>query len=339
MNENEHKFYEPGFMNLLKYHLERADLDEKWDLFVQSSEQGTIFSRKAFLEAFPARHGLWYCYKKNTLKAAVAVVETDDGKACKSVGHMIHNGIMFVPEPSEQNLAQSNSNRFAITAFIIQELSKIYKYIDFTNSTAFTDLRPFLWHNYHTDGPKVTYDIRYTSILKLPEYKDIFEGGEFFNCFNTLRRRVIRTGINEGIKTTYSYDLDSFISLFISTFERQNIVVDQNEIDLLYSVISNLHKNNMIRGISAYDANGNLGTILIFGINNNRAYYLYGSSLPDKRSANTGSIAFWDAFKYLAKEGVSEVDLEGINSPKRGYFKLSFGGSIAPYYRVFWNGE
>ena len=31
--------------------------------------------------------------------------------------------------------------------------------------------------------------------------------------------------------------------------------------------------------------------------------------------------------------------MEGINSPQRGSFKLSFGGDIRPYYHVSWNGE
>jgi hypothetical protein len=36
----------------------------------------------------------------------------------------------------------------------------------------------------------------------------------------------------------------------------------------------------------------------------------------------------------LALEGIAEVDLEGVNSPRRGWFKLSFGGALLPYYEL-----
>ena len=45
-------------------------------------------------------------------------------------------------------------------------------------------------------------------------------------------------------------------------------------------------------------------------------------------------MVLWDGFELLRLSGVSEIDLEGMNSPSRGYFKLSFGGDIIPYYHL-----
>jgi hypothetical protein len=36
----------------------------------------------------------------------------------------------------------------------------------------------------------------------------------------------------------------------------------------------------------------------------------------------------------FSKEGINEVDMEGVNSPQRGWFKLSKGGNCVPYYEV-----
>jgi hypothetical protein len=36
----------------------------------------------------------------------------------------------------------------------------------------------------------------------------------------------------------------------------------------------------------------------------------------------------------LAQDGKKEVDLEGVNSPHRGWFKLSFGGTLESYWQV-----
>ena len=39
-------------------------------------------------------------------------------------------------------------------------------------------------------------------------------------------------------------------------------------------------------------------------------------------------------FKKLSKIGIDTVDMEGINSPNRGWFKQSFGGIIKQYFEI-----
>ena len=36
----------------------------------------------------------------------------------------------------------------------------------------------------------------------------------------------------------------------------------------------------------------------------------------------------------LKENKINFLDLEGINSPKRGFWKLGFGGDMKPYYRI-----
>ena len=52
------------------------------------------------------------------------------------------------------------------------------------------------------------------------------------------------------------------------------------------------------------------------------------------RNQHTGTAIIWDAFFILRKLGIKKLDLEGVNSPNRGWFKLSFGGSLENYYEV-----
>ncbi len=39
----------------------------------------------------------------------------------------------------------------------------------------------------------------------------------------------------------------------------------------------------------------------------------------------------------LRIEGVNIIDLEGVNSPNRGFWKLGFGGNLLPYYHISMN--
>ena len=34
------------------------------------------------------------------------------------------------------------------------------------------------------------------------------------------------------------------------------------------------------------------------------------------------------------EESINSIDLEGVNSPNRGWFKLSLGGELNPYYKI-----
>ena len=71
-----------------------------------------------------------------------------------------------------------------------------------------------------------------------------------------------------------------------------------------------------------------------FAIDKKRAYYIFGANSPVARESQTGTMVLWDGFEILRRLGVKYVDLEGVNSPKRGYFKLSFGGELCPYYII-----
>ena len=36
----------------------------------------------------------------------------------------------------------------------------------------------------------------------------------------------------------------------------------------------------------------------------------------------------------LKKDCINFLDLEGINSPNRGFWKIGFGGDIKPYFKI-----
>jgi hypothetical protein len=80
---------------------------------------------------------------------------------------------------------------------------------------------------------------------------------------------------------------------------------------------------------------GDILYITIFCFDKKRAYYLFGAGNSDNNARYKGTIAFWETFKILAqKYHIKEVDLEGVNSPNRGWYKLSFGGDLKTYYHV-----
>lgn len=327
-------FYVPGLMDLQPYTLIQATLDEDWDKFINSSPQGNIFSQRSFLKGTRYRLGLWYCYKGKKRAAAVVLVETEDGLSTYIAPYTIHTGIYFSGPERNQSVSQIHSEQFRITSAIIRDLDKKYKDICFSLAPEFLDLRPILWHNYNNDAPKFDIKLRYTSRLKLELYNGPIDKNPMYLCCNKSRRQEIRYALEEGIIVRKTDDYDKFIDLYAKTFMRQEITLPEKDISIVRNIIIELITGGKLVALQAELANGSVASMAAFGKDSHRAYYIFGASDPKFRKSAAGTYLLFQAFNYFAKLGVAEMDLEGINSPKRGYFKLSFGGNILPYYQV-----
>ena len=62
--------------------------------------------------------------------------------------------------------------------------------------------------------------------------------------------------------------------------------------------------------------------------------YLHGGRVGGDKNDHSLTYNILESFFALSKEGISTVDLEGINSPKRAFNKLGYGGEINPYYHL-----
>ena len=102
----------------------------------------------------------------------------------------------------------------------------------------------------------------------------------------------------------------------------------------LSQLIDKLINSNKAKMYLSFSKDKNPASIAIIGFDKLRAYYLFGANNSDIKDETTGTAVLWHAFKELSAQGVGEIDLEGVNSPKRGWFKLSFGGRLVPYFRI-----
>ena len=126
----------------------------------------------------------------------------------------------------------------------------------------------------------------------------------------------------------------SFIDFYKKTMNRQGIEVDTLLLINMKKLIDELLKQKVAKIYASYDELNEVGSMAFFGWDNKRAYYIFGASDPKKRSGQSGTSVIWDALYDLSKNGIKEVDMEGVNSPARGWFKLSFGGELKPYYEI-----
>ena len=114
---------------------------------------------------------------------------------------------------------------------------------------------------------------------------------------------------------------------------KQKSPVSPIKLKEMKKLLKNLSKEKIISH-NCLNQKNEEGYMCVFAYDVNTSYYLYGCPLTEDVENYLGSITFWECFKKLSKIGIDTVDMEGINSPNRGWFKQSFGGIIKQYFEI-----
>jgi hypothetical protein len=319
-----------------KYRLESVTLGAAWDALVEKSNDSTVFSTSTYLQATGLRLGLYHCYNGDELRGGVAVVESPNGESAIMDDLVIYGGIFYGPPTTGQGQAQVGSERFDLAVFAADALAQKYQNISFNLAPSISDIRPFLWHNYSQGQRQYAIDVRYTSYLGIADFKDAnsLEDIVAYGNASVARRQQIRYARRDGIKTESSDNVSQFIDFYRLTMERQDNSVANERLDQMEVLVSSLLKRNLAKMFVSRTKDNIAGSYAVYALDSKRAYYLFGANDPALRDSPSGTAVLWDAFYPLAGDGVAQVDLEGVNSPKRGWFKLSFGGELLPYYQA-----
>lgn len=317
------------------YRLEECLADEKWDAFVQKSPSGTLFSLSDYMAATRQPVRLFWCVRGTEKRAAVAITENTDGTAALLHDFIVYNGLMFAPPANKQNRSQVISEHFEIATDVAAALSLRYPQLELALAPQVDDIRPFLWHNYGS-SPSYVPDVRYTAYVNLNGFVEAScpEEVPLFAEISYARRQEVRKAIKANVRTEENDNALALADFYALTMRRQDITIDPHVHDALHFLAHSLLQKKMARLFTTYTAEGEAAAVALFGWDSKRAYYLFGAGDPQYRNTPCGTAVLWDSFKALAQAGHTQVDLEGVNSPKRGWFKMSFGAELMPYYQL-----
>lgn len=312
--------------------LELSD-DALWDRLVDASPQGTVFSQSGFLRSLG---GSCRRYLIGTLHQPLALccaVEDDSGEQLLAPDYTPYQGILFLGDSSllpRQRLL----SEFRITEFAINALTQRYRSIAMPLSWNFTDLRPFLWHNYHESELGVfTVTPRYTAVLDLTRV----DGETYPAQLRACRRQELRKGADYIVQ--HDTDIDRFMALYELTFARQQIILSETRLALVRRIVVAALEQGYGRLTSCTTPKG-MASMTLFLFDKQRAYYLFAANDPDLRNTGAASRLMVDNILYARQRGLAEFDFVGVNSPNRGDFKLSFNPELKLYFDVrFTRGE
>jgi hypothetical protein len=318
-----------------KYRLEKTAPGEAWDKLTATSPNATVFSHGGYLAAIRRPYSLYFIYREREIRGGLVAPESAGRENAVCNPLLVYAGVLFPPVAHKQNRAQVTSERFELCEAVAEALPGLYNEVELALSPGVNDIRPFLWYNYGSEGRHFIPDVRYTAEVPIAELavtsRD--ESDIFAQCA-AARRQEVRYAVKKGVTTAEEYLPDQFTEFYALTLGRQGIAVSGAYRDDMRHLIVELGKAGKARMFAARTAKGETGSMAVMALDQYRAYYLFGANDPALRDTHCGSAVIWDAFAALAKSGVSLVDMEGVNSPRRGWFKLSFGGILQTYYEM-----
>ncbi len=313
----------------------KCELSE-WDSILENSEQSTLFCKSYFLKYSGSKFHLWKVLQGKEIKAVVCINVDDTEQYSIENEFIIHNGIFFKLDKN-RILAKKREDEHQIINFVIDKLIEKYKSIFLTLDPSVTDIRPFQWYNFHKSGPKFKIDIKYTSILDISELRKNlnFEKSKIFNQLEPVRRYSIRQAIKEKCSTKSVYEKDNFLILYKSLLKKINPDSYENKLKIVSDLVQSILDKEKGVIVNTYDVNNNLLYSIFCAWDYYKAYYLFGAPSDKHNKPWQGTIGQWAVFRYIVENtNINKFDFEGVNSPKRGWFKLGFGGEIVPYYQV-----
>lgn len=325
-------------MSSPKLSLEAVSDTGLWDALVRRSPQGTLFSESFYLDAVGCQRHLWWVKQGQEIKAGVCLVVSEDERHCRLDDLVIYGGILFDLDPNRQ-MVKRRHDQFQIAEFVAERLAEHYDSIEMALSPQFEDMRPFLWYRYHDEAiHKYALDLRYTSCLDIRVLKDCAGDGEesdFFANMETVRRYSVREARKKQGRAVEAEDGRILLDYYGSLMAKQGDPQSQDKLAAMGRVMQALIAAGRGKVFHVLDAAGNILYAVMYGWDAKRAYYLFGAGHPELSAPWQGTLVHWEMFKYLARRHqIAEIDLEGVNSPQRGWFKLGFGGDLRPYYQV-----
>ncbi|MFL6636152.1 MAG: GNAT family N-acetyltransferase [Massilia sp.] len=316
----------------MQLELVEADDDAQWDALVDASPQGTVFSKTAFLRSLNKPFRRFQVRSQGKVLAQIAAVEDESGRRIIQADFTPYQGILFAPAPAGTLPRQRVLDEFRLTEFLIVALCARYAEVAACLSWHVTDVRPFLWHNYHAPAlGQFKVQPRYTAVLDLQVAADEVITGQARAC----RRQEWRKGA--AFHVDREADVNVFLDLYARTFARQGIALPQATLDLVRS-IATAALDGGYGALSGCVTPQGMASMNLFLFDATRAYYLFAANDPDLRNTGAASKLMFENIFDARARGMRELDFVGANSPNRADFKLSFNPELKPYFDVRYTG-
>ncbi len=319
---------------LKKYLIKEVKPNEEWNKFNDDSNNKNIFCDLDFIN-LESKKKNFFSILKNKECVAKFFLLTEDKMKLSLPEELIFTPIIY-RKISNQTQSSSITEKNEILGSFAYYILNNFKEAKFTFDYTSNDLRPFDWINFIEDKQIFSIDrIKYTQVINLKNLNsDELLKTSFYKNLSSRIKQSIKYSEEESYEVIQEYDEKLFIDTLENTFSRQNLKPD---FDILKraKILNKLNQKSKILMFVTYDKNKKKICFSLFGFIKNNAIYLHGGRVKEVKGDNSLAHNLFNSMISLNKNfGIETIDLEGVNSPQRAFFKAGFGGELKSYYTI-----
>ena len=320
-----------------KYNIIECEDIEAWDKFISESLNPTIFCLSKYLNYTNCTSKKIFIRKKKQIVAGISLICSENYENVITSNKIIYTPIIYSKDIFlNRSKGTINSENYNIVAAVYSYLTMNFKSIDITFDYHTKDIRPFMWHEYYNKNERFVITPKFTSIfnLKNENLKTYYNEDYLLNLTKT-KRYEIKKALSSKYSIINKVSKDDISRMLLATFEKQGLdIEDEYDTNTLSDLLDELEKNKLIKNFATVDENNKVLNFITVSIINETSQLLYSGRSFDNDISFLGTFIHSETIKKLIEMGIKYIDLEGINSPKRAFFKISLGGKINNYYNL-----
>jgi len=298
-----------------------------WDELYKSGQSKSIYFHKDFISSLNEYFQNYLVFKNDELVAGFTCLLNEDKSSIVSNNFAIYSGFYFASRQNKK-VNKQRIERIDLINEVLKIISNRYFEIDFTMSPDVKDIRPFQWYNHGKPPPYFSAETRYTSFLDLSISND-----ELIKNFSSIRRQQIGYAEKEGLEVLETTNFSNLIKNYERNIVSQGSELSENYFDSLSELINNPKVRNLVRCFEII-RNKKASYSVLFSNLEGSTEYMYGAGDPSIQESYDSTYLIWKVICKMKNEGKSSLNFEGVNSPNRGNYKLSFGGDLQSYYKI-----
>ncbi len=224
-----------------------------------------------------------------------------------------HCGLFFLSDKKNPSGIHTDVKKCmeAIASFLI---SSSYHYFKIEFPPEFHDFQSFIWKG-------VSVSTRYTYLLSLNSSIDDLEA-----AFDPKLRNKITKGKNAGFEVSIEKDANTAHKLFTLNLQKKGISWND---EILTGLMQLPEMKNAV-----ISENGRPSAVAMICGQNEKCYYLFGSTDKGNSNNSSGPMALYHAILLAKSSGFSLFDFEGSMLPEVEQFFRQFGGKLTPVYSI-----
>lgn len=313
-------------------------------LAFKNSTHISLFSCPQFLKALGYKARFFGGYKNNELLVVWPLIEKN-----KSLNKPPEFSYYFGPYWLDNSITKSPSkkyrNNLEVINCLIAIIEKKAPMIEFSLTPEFTDLRPFLWWNYHeSEKEKFKINLKYSAKI---DFKTKKSNEEIITSFRADdKRKKLRKILKENkLKISFgiTQNINFYINLYKQTLLRSGGRINKIALDEFKKLIELENKNfsNLVSikviELFKYNLYEPIGFQLMLS-GKGKVYALAQCTTDQAKKLHGNIMLTYSALCYANRMNFT-FDFNGANSPLRADDKHAFGAESIQYFDLSLKGK